>query len=156
MIRTDNAGADAGPRVSRAAMLLGFAGLLPQFAAVTLIALGGQTIVLLIALAYPMIILSFLGGIWWGFAMRRRARQAGLATLAVVPSLVVLLLVIGLGLGIATSWILVANGVAILLTLPVDRHLARSGDAPVDWMRLRIPLSVGLGGLTIVAGYLAR
>ena len=156
MIRTNNAAAASEPQVSRAAMLLGFAGLLPQFLAVTLIALGGQTIVLSIAIAYPLIILSFLGGIWWGFAMRRHTRQAGLAALAVVPSLVAMLLVIGLALKLATSWILVATGVAILLTLPVDRHLARSGDAPADWMRLRVPLSVGLGGLTIVAGYLVR
>ena len=61
-----------------------------------------------------------------------------------------------LTLKLATSWILVATGVAILMTLPVDRYLVRAGDAPRGWMRLRIPLSVGLGGLTIVAGYLTR
>jgi hypothetical protein len=63
------------------------------------------------------------------------------------------------GLYAATArieWTLVGTGVALLLTLPVDRHLVATGDAPADWMRLRVPLSVGLGGLTIVAGWLVR
>ncbi|HVF93748.1 MAG TPA: DUF3429 domain-containing protein [Sphingomonas sp.] len=149
----------AKPRVSRAAMLLGFAGLLPQFFAVMLIALGGgvtRLVALPVALAYPLIILSFLGGIWWGFAVRRTDGQGGLAAVAVLPSLVAMALV---GLYAATArieWTLVGTGVALLLTLLVDRHLVATGDAPADWMRLRVPLSVGLGGLTIVAGWLVR
>jgi hypothetical protein len=39
-----------------------------------------------------------------------------------------------------------------MLTLLVDRHLMNRGDAPPDWMRLRTPLSLGLGALTILAG----
>ena len=142
------------PLVSRAAMILGFAGLLPQFAAVPLIALGGRTLALPVALAYPMIILSFLGGIWWGFAMRRTERQGGLAAVAVLPSLVAMALVALYAATVRVEWTLVGTGIALLLTLLVDRHLVAAGDAPADWMRLRVPLSVGLGGLTIVAGWL--
>ena len=143
----------ARPRVSRAAYLLGFAGLLPQVAAVGLMAFVGDShgVALGVAGGYASLILSFLGGIWWGFAMRRSAGQGRLAALAVVPSLAAL----------AISYVgnsrigLVALGSAILLTLPVDRHLVRTGEAPPDWMRLRVPLSLGLGGLTILAGVLA-
>ena len=141
-----------GPRVSHAAMLLGFAGLAPQFAAVTMIALGRSDLALPVAVAYPLIILSFLGGIWWGFAVRRREDQASLAALAVVPSLVAMGLLVMATVTGKFGQLLIGTGVAILMTLIVDRQLVRSGDAPADWMRLRVPLSLGLGGLTIVAG----
>lgn len=145
-------GDHAAPRVGRVAFLLGFAGLLPQLAAVALGAIGYPDNGV-IALAYPLLILSFLGGMWWGFAMRRTAGQGPLVLLAVVPSLTAAALV-----GVAAidyAWGLVATGSAIMLTLPVDRWLTERGDAPANWMALRVPLSVGLGGLTIVAGVLA-
>ncbi|WP_445191025.1 DUF3429 domain-containing protein [Sphingomonas sp. Tas61C01] len=145
---------DDRPRVSQAAMLLGFAGLAPQFAAVTMIALGRSDLALPVAVAYPLIILSFLGGIWWGFAVRRRESQASLAALAVVPSLVAMGLLAMATITGRFGLLLIGTGVALLMTLIVDRHLARSGDAPADWLRLRVPLSVGLGGLTIVAGFM--
>jgi len=50
---------------------------------------------------------------------------------------------------------MVAMGSAIMLTLPVDRWLVTRGAAPANWMRLRVPLSLGLGALTIAAGALA-
>jgi peptidoglycan/LPS O-acetylase OafA/YrhL len=151
------------PRVGRAAFALGFAGLLPALAAACLIALGRPEATV-VALLYPAVILSFLGGMWWGFAVRRTQNQGRLALVAVVPSLVAAGLVLAAVAGtFATvdrlpsgwiSWPMVLLGVAILLTLPVDRHLVRSGDAPANWMRLRVPLSIGLGGLTIVSAVL--
>lgn len=152
------------PPVGRTAFLLGFAGLLPQIAAVVLIVVGKADptdmawapLVLGygLALVYGATILSFLGGIWWGFAMRRDAGQGALAAIAVLPSLVGAACV-----GIATIafssrasvFALLALGIAILLTLLVDRRLVEMGKAPANWMRLRAPLSLGLGGLTIVA-----
>jgi hypothetical protein len=107
-----------------------------------------------LALIYAWLILSFLGGIWWGFAMRREAGQGKLAALAVVPSLVALLFAI---LSVATPilpWVCVSTGAAVLLTLLVDRQLVSGGDAPEGWMGLRIPLSVGLGSLLILDGWL--
>ncbi|WP_375272607.1 DUF3429 domain-containing protein [Sphingomonas sp.] len=149
----EQAGRDPYPfAVGRVAFALGFAGLLPQVGAVVLAGLGiGDGA--LIALAYGALILSFLGGMWWGLAMFRRAGQSILVALAVVPSLVagaiLALAAVRLPIG------LVAMGCAILLTLPVDRWLVARGAAPANWMRLRVPLSIGLGALTIAAGALA-
>lgn len=151
--------------VGRTARLLGFAGLVPQVVAVALILVGRRDptdlawIPLLVgyglAMIYGAAILSFLGGIWWGWAMRRGEGQARLAMAAVVPSLVAAACVgaagMGGGLGPAPAIVL---GAAIILTLPVDQHLVATGEAPAGWMRLRVPLSLGLGSLTIAAGLL--
>lgn len=143
--------------VSRAAYLLGFAGLLPQVAVVAAILIEepatAYDLPFAFAFGYPSLILSFLGGVWWGFAMRREAGQAQLSGLAVLPSLAPLA-VIPLA-ALSWRWALVALGIAIVLTLLVDRRLAATGEAPAGWMRLRVPLSLGLGGLTILAGLLA-
>lgn len=153
--------------VGRTAFLLGFAGPLPQVAAVVLAllaraaadnrfdALSGPAIV--VGTVYPLIILSFLGGMWWGLAMRRERGQGLLVSIAVVPSLAALALS---GLFMASNfawpigWPVIGIGVAVILTLPVDMALVRSGDAPRGWMALRAPLSLGLGGLTILLAML--
>ncbi|WP_394652043.1 DUF3429 domain-containing protein [uncultured Sphingomonas sp.] len=140
-------------RVGGTARLLGFAGLLPSLGSVALIAVGWPQAIA-IAAFYPLLILSFLGGIWWGFAMRDTANQTALVVLAVVPSLIALTLGLGLFVAAQPGWSLVAIGVALMLTLPVDRRLASQGIAPAGWMALRIPLSLGLGTLTILAGVL--
>lgn len=145
--------------VSRTAHLIGLAGLLPQAVAVILIVTGrgafGFWAGVLLALAYGAIILSFVGGVWWGFAMRRDAGQAALAAISVIPSLVALALVIAAAATGLAHLALIALGVAIALTLLVDRYLVATGEAPAGWMRLRIPLSLGLGLITILAGVLA-
>ena len=152
-------------QVGATARMLGFAGLLPQIAAVLLILAGrgdardgGGMLMFFgywLALGYGALILSFLGGMWWGFAMRRTAGQGRLVVAAVVPSLFAgAVLALVAGAAPPFLWPALALGGAILLTLPVDRHLARTGEAPVGWMRLRVPLSLGLGGLTIAAGVL--
>ncbi|MBN2971222.1 DUF3429 domain-containing protein [Roseomonas aeriglobus] len=141
------------PRVGGVARALGFAGLAPAVAATILIALGepGAAIV---SVGYALLILSFLGGIWWGFAMRTPTHQAALAAIAVVPSLAAMALGAGVMISQGSGWSLVAIGVALMLTLPVDRWLVRRGMAPAGWMALRVPLSLGLGAVTILAGAL--
>lgn len=139
--------------VGRTARLLGFAGLLPSAGALALI-LAGWVEAAAIAAFYPLLILSFLGGIWWGFAMRAGAGQPALVAVAVMPSLVALALAFGILLSGGSGWSLVAIGIALMLTLPVDRWLVRRALAPADWMRLRVPLSTGLATLTILAGAL--
>ena len=143
-----------GPgRVGPVARALGFAGLLPQAAIVVWMALGNWGAWVL-ATVYALAILSFLGGAWWGLAMRTDERQSTVTAIAVVPSLLVV------GLTVATlalwgsGWDLVAIGSALPLTLLVDRWLTRIGVAPDGWMLLRVPLSIGLGALTILAGVL--
>jgi hypothetical protein len=140
------------PPLPPAARLLGFAGLLPQLGLVAAMLVRPDVGWRLLAFAYAALILSFLGGIWWGIAVRRGDRQAGLLVAAVVPSLVALALVVAAMLRLSLDWPLVALGSALMLTLPVDRHLVATGGAPRDWMRLRVPLSLGLGALTILAG----
>ncbi|RDE04543.1 DUF3429 domain-containing protein [Sphingomonas aracearum] len=149
-------------RVGFTARALGFAGLLPQIAAVVFVLAGHRNggidvsiahgIGQALAFGYGALILSFLGGMWWSVAMLRGAGQQRLAIVAVLPSLVAGGLALALAATGAIRWCLVALGCVILLTLLVDRHLADRGEAPAGWMALRVPLSIGLGGLTILAG----
>lgn len=141
------------------AMLLGHAGLLPPAACVVAIAGGDPAIrfsALALLFAYVAVILSFLGGLWWGFAAREGARAPRwLWIAAVVPSLVAVAAAWPWAVGL--SWpgpSLVALGVAVFLTLMVDRRLVTLGIAPSDWMRLRVPLSLGLGTLSILGAVL--
>lgn len=151
------------PTVSRAAWALGLAGLLPQGAAVLLTAYGGpdwSAYGVELAFGYGSLILSFLGGIWWGFAMRRRVGQARLAALSVVPSLFAAALLVerlvaskaGIESERYNLWTLAALGAGILATLPVDARLKATGDVPAGWFRFRAVLSLGLGLMTIAAG----
>lgn len=143
----------AGERgqVGPVARALGFAGLLPQIA-VAWLAMAEHPAGQPLAFLYGGLIFSFVGGMWWGFAMRRQAGQGALVTAAVVPSLVVLGLAVLIVWRGAIATPLVLLGAAILLTLIVDHHLFRRGEVPTGWMALRVPLSIGLGLLTIVAG----
>jgi hypothetical protein len=50
---------------------------------------------------------------------------------------------------------LILLGGLIALTLPVDRLLLRMGLAPANWMKLRIPLTVGLSLATAGLGLVA-
>ena len=140
---------------------LGLAGLLPQLACLAALLAGPpewRYAALGIAWGYAALILSFLGGMWWGLAAASLARgervRGGVWIAAVAPSL--------LALGTYLPWIfagewpgpsLVILGLALLGSLFIDRALAPL--APDWWMRLRIPLSVGLGGATLAIGLLA-
>lgn len=71
-------------RVGPVARALGFAGLLPQVAAVAALSAavlqpsasaGFAGPGAAVALIYPLVIFSFLGGMWWGLGMRAEARQ---------------------------------------------------------------------------------
>jgi hypothetical protein len=42
-------------------------------------------------------------------------------------------------------------GISLIGALLVDRTLVRDGIAPPGWMALRVPLSLGLGILTMLA-----
>lgn len=146
----------AGPPISTAARMLGIAGLLPQLGALLLIATGvDRALGTLMAFAYAVVILSFLGGISWGFAMRSGADQPRLAVLTITPTLAAFVLVIARVSGLRADWALIAVGVLLILTLLLDRNFAERGVTPPGWMGLRIPLSLTLGGLTILAGCLA-
>ncbi|MEC9151107.1 MAG: DUF3429 domain-containing protein [Pseudomonadota bacterium] len=137
---------------------LGVAGLLPQFTCVAVLYAGPaewREAALAIAFAYAALILSFLGGMWWGIAAaapaaQRRRTLGWLWIAAVLPSLVAL----ACFLPWALDWAwpepsLVMLGGALLVTLGVDAKLGAL--APRWWMTLRVPLSTGLGLATIAA-----
>lgn len=137
-------------------LILGYAGLLPQVtAAATCFFDAGGDLGGMFAFGYAALILSFVGGIWWGFAMNDAGRQGRIATCAVLPSLVAaLLILLSIVHLLSLAWALVILGAAVMLTLLIDRALVVRGCAPRGWMALRIPLSIGLGSLTILCGIL--
>jgi hypothetical protein len=144
----------ASPAVPPLARALGLAGLLPQMAALAIVASGDPRwafSALSLAYAYAALILSFLGGLWWGLAARAGDEAPGWLWLAaVVPSLVALATAIPWAIG--AEWpgpSLVLLGLALIAALAVDLRLVRLGLAPRWWLKLRTPLSVGLGILSI-------
>ena len=137
---------------------LGLAGLLPQFTCLAVLYAGPaewREAALAITFAYAALILSFLGGIWWGIAAaapaaQRRKALGWLWIAAVLPSLVAL----ACFLPWALDWAwpepsLVMLGGALLVSLGVDAKLGAL--APRWWLALRVPLSTGLGFATIAA-----
>lgn len=139
--------------------MLGLAGLLPQAAAVLAIAVGGDDYrwaALSLSFAYAAAILSFLGGIWWGFAARAGASApAWLWVAAVAPSL--------LAVAASIPWVigwpwpepsLAALAAAIAMSPLIDAALERRGLTPSGWTRFRVTLSAGLALLTGAAAVL--
>ena len=143
------------PPIARA---LGLSGLLPQLAAVALLLSGdpqSRFSALAIAYAYAAIILSFLGGLWWGLAARTDSPPRWLWFASVAPSLIALVTAWPWMVGL--RWpgpSLVVLGISLIAALLVDRALVKAGIAPPGWMKLRMPLSLGLGVLTMLAAAL--
>ncbi len=135
------------------ARLLGFAGLLPHIAVVLVLLERNNELrffALAMGYAYAALILSFLGGIWWGFAARAERAPLWLWVAAVLPSLIALASFLPWATG--EPWpgpSLIVIGVALIGSLGVDWQLHRIGLAPEWWLRLRLPLSLGLGTLSI-------
>jgi hypothetical protein len=135
--------------VPAAAKWLGLSGLLP-FAglslALPLLSPDQRSLALTALLAYGAVILSFLGGIHWGLAIRQDDALWHRLGLSVVPSLVAWL---ALGLGGSPGLLLLAA--MILLTLILDRHATRDGIAPDWYLALRWPLSLVAAALLLWA-----
>lgn len=143
------------PSLSKTARALGYAGLLPQILCVGLLAIGHEWRYAALAggFAYAAAIFSFLGGVWWGQAVASGRATAGAYALAVTPSLLAVALFLPWSFG--WEWpgpALLYLGALILGSPLIDRAL---GFAQGDFLQLRWHLSIGLGGLTIVLGFLA-
>jgi hypothetical protein len=139
-------------RLPRVAFLLGLSGLLPQLlaAAVSLHpphAAFGQ----FAAFLYGALILSFLGGLWWGVAATNPNASRWLYGVAVLPSLVAfaagLLWIARTG---SPGQSLLIVGLALLAAPFVDWQLDRRGMVPKGWLSIRVILSTGLGVLTLI------
>lgn len=139
------------------ARFLGYAGLLPQACVLASLVLGGpeaRSTALGLAFAYAALIYSFLGGVWWGLAAATHVPvPRWVWAVAVLPSL--------FALGAAWPWAtghawtgpsLVVLGGLIMSSVLVDLKLRSLGLTPPGWLPLRLPLSIGLGFMTLVAG----
>jgi Protein of unknown function (DUF3429) len=125
--------------VSPAALRLGYGGLLPFAAGAVLVWLVRADALPYVARglsAYGALIVSFLGGIHWGLAMRQSVPSSRLLIWGVMPSLVVWPAVL-----MPPSAGLVIIGVMLLICYAVDRGLyLEQGVAP--WLTLRFRLSM--------------
>jgi Protein of unknown function (DUF3429) len=140
----------------RAALRLGFAGLLPQLIALFLVATDAEQrwSALAVGYAYAALIFSFLGGVWWGQALSIKNAPHWIYAAAVMPSLIALATYVPWVIGAAWPGpSLVVLGSCLILSPLVDRAIGRSVESPRGWMRLRIMLSVGLGGSTLLLAW---
>jgi len=133
----DKAGIDGGP--SAMAWRLGYAGLLPFVGGALLLWLVWPEVhpdVALALSAYAAVIISFLGGVHWGLAMRMPGPlNTGMLVWGVVPSLVAWVAVV-----MPAYAGLVIHGAMLLVCYAVDRRIyPQAGVA--QWLTLRFRLS---------------
>lgn len=120
------------------ALRLGYAGLLPFVAGAVLVWLVRPEVHPYVALAlsgYAAVILSFLGGIHWGLAMRDPVPPLPWLAWGVVPSLVAWLAML-----MPANAGLVVFGLALLGCYGVDRRLYPL-QGVAHWLTLRFRLS---------------
>ena len=138
---------------------LGLAGLIPQIL-LTVIVIGfpvkfGRPAIGL-ALVYSALILSFVGGAWWGLAAYHKIRGSLWIWLAAIaPSLIAFAAIGAWTTGRSPVSSLMVTGTSLIAALGVDFKLAAIGFCPTGWLRLRTPLSLGLGGLTVLIATLS-
>lgn len=144
-----------------AAHIAGYAGLLPQLFALTIVVSGSDLkwIGLASAYGYAAFIFSFLGGIWWGFGVvaRRDGVDPGpIFIAAIAPSLIAFASYLPWIWGLewpGPSMLLI--GLCLMLSPLVDRWLQSQCHLPSGWMRMRWMLSLGLGAITLALGLVA-
>lgn len=135
-------------QIPRMALLLGGAGALPflLLAAATVLAPPPYSFTAeLLLTGYGIAILSFMGGVHWGLAMRDgRAAQYGVSVLAALYAWPALLL------GTAGGWLYLAAGFVLLLGF--DAWIQRQDWTTAWYLRLRLPLSLAaIGSLGLAA-----
>ena len=126
------------PPVSDTARRLGHLGLLPFVlgaALVWVVNAEAHHYATLALSAYAAVIVSFLGGIYWGLAFRHSAPPAVLFVWGVVPSLMAWVAVM-----MPASAGLVVHGAMLLVCYGVDRRLY-PGQGLARWLTLRFQLS---------------
>ena len=137
----------------KSAFWLGLAGLLPQLLACmfALVSREWNTFVILSGFAYPALIFSFLGGVWWGNALSAGRAPAWIFVAAVCPSLI----------GFASALLIFSDlkwwpsatstlAIGLIVSPLIDKQIARSIEMPDGWMNLRWLLSISLGLLTLL------
>jgi Protein of unknown function (DUF3429) len=104
--------------------------------------------------AYAALILSFLGGVWWGIALSADRVPGWLYPAAVVPTFIALGSFVPIAVFGSTDFTapMIWIGGALLISPLVDVMLLRSIAFPQEWLRLRWHLSIGLGAMTMLIG----
>jgi Protein of unknown function (DUF3429) len=142
-------------KLPKPARQFGYAGLLPQAICVMLMFTSPENSWFALAggFAYAAAIFSFLGGVWWGQAVARNEQRIWIYMLAVMPSLIS----VAAFMPWTLRWLwpgpsLMLIGVCILVSPFID---SAAGYQQGDWLKLRWHLSLGLGILTTMLGWLA-
>lgn len=142
-------------RLPRIVAAFGFAGLIPPVTAAAglfLLPPGSPREFAWVALVfYGALIFSFLGGTWWAFTAARPG--AGRLLLAVGPSLLALATLLLLISPLSRPYAAALLAAAIALSPLADKALDADGLTPGWWMRLRVPLSIGLALCVVVAAW---
>lgn len=132
--------------VSRSAAILGAAGLIPFIAGAGYLLLGPLLMAQFVfnaLVGYGAVILSFMGAIHWGLALRATADQAPDAwfAISVAPALVGwgAVLLGQAGAHHAALLVLMIGFIGVLL---LDRQAIRQSLAPAWYWRLRWPLTL--------------
>jgi Protein of unknown function (DUF3429) len=139
--------------LSPTARLFGLCGLAPQVI-IVYFAFGTdqwQWVAQAAGYAYAAFIFSFLGGVWWGVALRESNAPGWIYGAAIAPSLIALVTFIPWTLG--WSWpgpALLVLGTCLILSPLVDQRIRREIPLPDGWLPLRATLSLWLGGLTLL------
>ena len=134
----NTAAATYHPPISDTARLMGHLGLVPFVLGALLVWVvnaEAHPYATLALSAYAAVIVSFLGGIHWGLAVRISAPPALLFVWGVVPSLVAWLAVM-----MPASAGLVVHGVMLIACYSVDRRIYPAHGA-AHWLTLRFRLS---------------
>ncbi len=137
--------------------LLGYAGLIPFAASAALALLGPapwRGLALAALAAYGAVILSFLGAVHWGLALRGSPEEATAAwprlALGVLPALVAW---IALLMPARPGLALLAAGVLVVAS--VETAATRQGLVPRSYLGLRWQLSLGAGACLLLGALAA-
>lgn len=141
------------PSLPRPLVVLGLLGMAPQALCLAIVVSGGEDrwFALAAGCCYTAIILSFLGGLWWMAGLLGGVRSGWFYALAVAPSLI--------GWAALLPWCvgwrwpdpaLVVLGGALLASPLVEVFLGRCVMLPAGWLKLRLIMATGLGGMTLV------
>jgi hypothetical protein len=135
--------------------VLGVAGLLPTAGCLAALLFGPaewRDPALRLGAIYASVILSFLGGAWWGLSCARAQEPllAQLLAMAVAPSLAAWIALFFLS---KTTMALI--GLLFILCLVGDRRLIDLGLAPYWWFDMRWPLALGMAILNVLIAFAA-
>ena len=142
--------------IPRPARLLGLAGIAPQACAViAALSPTWRFTALSAGFFYAALILSFVGGVWWGVASTLPKAPQWIYPVAVAPTLIALATGIPWMVGALWPWpSLAVLGTALIASPIMEMKLRALGLISDALLLLRIVLSVSLGIMTWLLAFL--